>query len=160
MRTNKMRTKRTVLQPEQADALLEKYYEGMTTVAEEHQLVVFLSQENLPQRFEADRALLSYFAGTKKVVKQKVMITPFIRWSSVAATLLLGLFLAKAFISEKPVNYAYINGQKCTDINVVKEKALASLQVIISAPNEVKASAGHLNDDALVEQQLSQLIGR
>jgi hypothetical protein len=94
------------------------------------------------------------------VVKQKVMITPFIRWSSVAATLLLGLFLAKAFISEKPVNYAYINGQKCTDINVVKEKALASLQVIISAPNEVKASAGHLNDDALVEQQLSQLIGR
>jgi len=149
-----MMTKKSIT-TQQAEALLEKYYEGLTSVVEERLLQAFLSQKDLPQRFEADRALLDYFAGTKKRVASKTKMMPIIRWGSVAAALLLGLFLANTFITEKPVNYAYINGQKCTDINVVTKEALASLQIIQSAPNEVSASVNHLNDDELVKQQLA-----
>ncbi len=153
-----MMTKKRIT-TEQAEALLERYYEGLTSVADERLLHVFLSQKNLPQRFEADQALLGYFAETKKKATLKTKIMPIIRWGSVAATLLLGLFLAKTFLNDKQVNYAYINGRRCTDINVVTKEALASLQVIQSAPNEVSVSVNHLNDDELVKQQLAMFTG-
>jgi hypothetical protein len=38
---------------------------------------------------------------------------------------------------------------------VVTKEALASLQIIQSAPNEVSASVTHLNDDELIKQQLA-----
>ena len=46
---------------EQADKLIEKYYDGLTTVAEEKKLGYFLSQPNLPEQYKVERDILGFF---------------------------------------------------------------------------------------------------
>lgn len=140
----------------EAENLLEKYYEGATTVEEERQLQKFLSQNNLPSRFEADRAILGYFAESRPAKTQQIPIASFIRWSSVAATLLVGLFLTKFLLSNHVhLNYAYVNGQKITNIKEIKAQAMASLQIIASSPDEVQASTRDLNNNEIINQELA-----
>ena len=50
-------SKQTTISAAEADALLEKYYEGFTSAEEERLLHLFLSQPGLPERYEADRAM-------------------------------------------------------------------------------------------------------
>ncbi|MBB3187299.1 hypothetical protein [Microbacter margulisiae] len=140
----------------EAENLLEKYYEGATTVEEERQLQQFLSQKDLPLRFEADQAILGYFAESRPETKKQASIVSFIRWSSVAATLLVGFFLAKfLFSNQVQLNYAYVNGQKITNIKEIKAQAMASLQIIASSPDEVQASTRDLNNNEIINQELA-----
>jgi len=132
-----------------ADELLDKYYEGLTTKAEENQLINFLKQKGLPERFIVHQAILGYF--WKEKGKSHSVIIPFIRWVSIAAAVLLVLICLKSPVSQKQSNYAYINGEKITDIRIVKAKALSSLQEITSSPDEVQKSIDNLNDDNLVQ---------
>jgi len=82
---------------------------------------------------------------------------PFIRWISIAAAVFAGLFCIKSFIGERQTNYAYINGVKITDAQVVKSKALNSLLAITSTPDEVQKSISNLNDNELEQEQLHLL---
>ena len=127
---------------QEADTLLEKYYEGNTSTAEEKQLKDFLAQGRLPRRFDADKAILGYFAGKKQ--KPESVIIPFLRWASVAAILSGIILISKYIATDGPTSYAYINGQKYTNIQVVKEQALASLEVVSSSPDEVAEIAKNL----------------
>jgi len=140
---------------EKADILLEKYYEGFTSVEEERLLQAFLSQPNLPERYEADRDLLGYFARQKSVTKPQAVIMPLVvRWTSIAAALAGAFFLVKTFLPDNRSCYAYIDGQKVTNMEVVKAQAMASLHEISSSPDEVKESTKHLDNDELVKEQL------
>lgn len=138
---------------QEAEDLLNRYYEGLTTVDEENQLSAFLQKQDLPIRFKTDRAIFGYFASRKK--KSHLIIRPFIPWIGIAAAILIGLFCMKSLIIEKQTNYAYINGEKTTDVRVLKTKALSSLQAIASAPDEVQNCISNLNDNELVKEQLS-----
>ena len=59
----------------EADGLIEKYYDGLTSVAEEKELRSFLSQPNLPEQYKVERDILGFFEEKKKkrmsVLKQK-----------------------------------------------------------------------------------------
>jgi len=134
-----MRKKITI---QEADTLLEKYYEGKTSTAEEKLLKTFLMQDHLPRRFDADKAILGYFAGKKQ--KPESVIVPFFRWASVAAILSGIILISKYSTTDDPTSYAYINGQKYTNIQVVKEQALTSLEVVSSSPDEVAEIAKNL----------------
>ncbi|UHG89282.1 HEAT repeat domain-containing protein [Spirosoma oryzicola] len=48
------------------EALLKKYYEGETTVAEENQLRQFFQQENVPEHLRSHTAQFRYFAEARK----------------------------------------------------------------------------------------------
>jgi len=138
----------------EAEVLLEKYYEGMTTVAEEKHLHDFLSQENLPACFDADKALLGYFA--KQKTKKKAPVIQFVRWASVAAVFLAFILTTGYLYSQSNSSYVYINGERYTDISVIKDKAIASIKEIAESPDEVKESTRLLTDNNdLVEQQIS-----
>ena len=50
--------KTTQIPQKEADRLLEKYYDGLTTTAEERLLQQFLLQDNLPTRYDPDKAIL------------------------------------------------------------------------------------------------------
>ena len=137
-----------IITTEQAEILLDRYYEGYTSVEEEQLLYIFLSQKNLPEKFDADKALLAYFATHKK--KTKIRIIPLLRWTSVAASVIIGIMLITRFLM--PVNYdsyAYIDGHKITNIEKVKEQMIASIQSWNNADTET-----NVDMDELIIQQL------
>lgn len=145
---NKIHTK----SPEEADVLLQKYYEGETTNAEEKWIVDFLSQTKIPERFNADKAIFGFFTGKKQ--KPKAIHIPLMKWASIAAIFFGLIFLAKGFYNEKQSDYTYINGQKHTDTQIVKEQALASLDNLSASCNEIETSAENLRNDDLIASQL------
>ena len=46
---------------EQADRLIDKYYEGATSVAEEDALRSFLQQKGLPRKYDAEKAIFEHW---------------------------------------------------------------------------------------------------
>jgi hypothetical protein len=154
-------SKHTVISATEADALLEKYYEGFTSAEEERQLHLFLSQPNLPERYEADRAMMGYFAGEKQAVKpeKRTAIIPMIRWASVAAALIGGIFLVRSMMVEKPQCYAYVDGVKVTDVTAVKAEAMQSISEIASGSDEVAQTTRQFQTQQIVKDQLSVFSG-
>jgi hypothetical protein len=78
--------------------LLEKYFDGETSIAEENELKVYFSSEDVAQHLEQYKAMFGYFKSAKEqefaqkiplqTTKQKVA------WLSIAASIvvLLGMF--------------------------------------------------------------------
>lgn len=137
-----------------ADVLIEKYYEGLTTLAEEKQLNDFLSQKDIPDRFDTEKAMFGFFANQKGKPKgNKIQL---LRWASVAAVFITMFFSTGYLFSQNEKDYAYIDGKVYTDVNIVKNSALASINDLARTNDEVKTSAGLLQDNHdLIEQQLS-----
>ena len=136
----------------EADRLIEKYYDGLTTGAEEKQLQQFLMRSDLPEKYNAEQAIFGYFDHKKG--KKHVRMLPYMRWAAVAAVLLLVVAGPQFFVSAHPSDFAYIDGRKVSDIREVKSHALASLGDISSSKDEVKESLKNINDNELIEQQL------
>ncbi len=154
-------SKNKTISMKEADALLEKYYEGFTSAEEERLLHLFLSQPGLPQRYEADRAMMGYFAGEKQTVKpvKRPVIIPMIRWASVAAALIGGIFLVRSVMMEKPQCYAYVDGVKVTDMTAVKAEAMQSIDAIASGPDEVAQTTKQFKTEQVIKDQLSVFSG-
>lgn len=136
----------------EADRLIEKYYDGLTTGAEEKQLKEFLMQPGLPEQYTPEQAIFGYFDHKKE--KKHVNLRSSLRWAAVAAVIVLGVYGTQLFISTDQSNYAYIDGRKVSDIKEIKSQALASLDDISSSKDEVQESLKNINDNELVEQQL------
>jgi hypothetical protein len=141
----------------EADMLIEKYYEGLTTVEEEKQLRDFLSQPSLPERFEPEQAILGYFNHKKQ--KTHFSLLPTIRWASAAAVIALIIIGSQLFVIERQSNYAYIDGKKVTDVREIKSQALASLSDISSSTDEVAEGLKSINGNELIQQQLDVFSG-
>lgn len=78
--------------------LIEKYFEGETTIAEEKELQTYFSSEDVAQHLDQYKAMFGYFASAKEQkFEQKI---PFLAkkrnlaWLSIAASIvvLLGMF--------------------------------------------------------------------
>ena len=137
---------------EEADQLIERYYDGLTSVEEERQLKEFLLQPGLPARYEAEQAIFGYFKPQQE--KSEFNIRPFMRWAGVAAILLVGVFSIQILVPEVHANYAYVDGRKITDINEIKLQAMATLNDIPSGNSEVEESINNLNNKDIIKQQL------
>jgi hypothetical protein len=150
-------SKQITISAAEADALLEKYYEGFTSAEEERLLHLFLSQPGLPERYGADRAMMGYFGSEKQAVKpvKRTVIIPMIRWASVAAALIGGIFLVRSMMMEKSQCYAYVDGVKVTDMTAVKAEAMQSIDEIASGPDEVAQTTKQFKAEQIVKDQLS-----
>jgi len=140
-----------------ADRLIERYYEGLTSLEEEKELQKFLSKPNLPERFETDKAILGYF--DRKKPKKHFNVQPYVRWASVAAVIGFVIVSVQLITAENRNDFAYVDGVKITNAREVKSKALASLNDISSMNNEVEDGLNNLNDDNIIEQQLDMFSG-
>jgi hypothetical protein len=169
---------------EEADALFEKYYDGVTTGAEEKLLQEFLQQEGLPERFWAERALFGYFEEERQLgttfqeVRLEIeapdlsdgsenktklppqnfwlRLNPVLKWSFAAAVLLFGVFILDNRIQAQNSDVAYIDGIRCTNSNQVTALALASINQIDLGSDEVSGTVDNMNDVNLVESSLQQ----
>jgi hypothetical protein len=147
---------------ERIDQLLENYFEGQTTVQEEKELQRFFQQNNLPEKYRAEKAMFDYFVAEKS---KKVKKVPFYRtlWVQTAATaaviiLAFGLFLqmpqGQALISGR--SYMIKNGKVINDPDLVRKEALKSLDVVTgNSKSKVKTKADD-EAQAIMLQQLSQ----
>lgn len=136
----------------EADRLIEKYYEGLTSVKEEKLISEFLLQKDLPERFAVEKDIFGYFGHKKQ--KPVFSISPFIRWTGVAAGIISVVFCLRVLTNPHSTDYACINGVKTTNMTEIKSQALASLSGMSSKTNEVEEGFKSLENHESVEQQL------
>jgi len=136
----------------EADKLIEKYYDGLTTFAEERQLQRFLEQADLPEKYQVERDIFGFYEHKK--VRKQVTLRPYLRWVAVAAVVLMVVAGPQLFIPAHSSDYAYIDGRKISDIREVRSQALVSLEDISATKDEVQESFKNINDTRLMEQQL------
>jgi len=141
----------------EADALIEKYYDGFTTVEEEKRLQAFLSQNGLPERYAAEQAIFGYFKNRKS--KQAFTLRPYLKWAGSVAAVFVILVAGLQFIQPTYASYAYVNGKKITDLDQVKVQALNSLNNVSGKNNEVKQTLNDITDNQLIKQQLDVFSG-
>lgn len=129
------------------DELINKYFEGETSAAEEQEIRMFFAKENVPQHLLLYKPMFAYFEEEIARKEVKVVTTNrfkrrkiFYMVSGIAAAMLLLLgigqllfFPGNTFCSG---NYVVINGRCYTDIHTVREYALNALQEVSSSPEE------------------------
>lgn len=145
--------RQVVISSTQADELLEKYYEGKTSVREENMLRAFLAQPDIPERFDAERDIFGYFQGKK--AKQTVSLPQTFKWAAAVAVIAVvisgGLFFYR---TPATISYAYIDGEKTTDVNMIKSLAFTSFSNIASENNEIENNLNDIQNDGLIKTQL------
>ncbi len=142
---------------EQADKLIEKFYEGLTTLDEEKLLQAFLSHANLPSKYKTEQAIFGYFSTKKQ--KKRFQIRPFLQWTGAAAAMLILALGIETYAWKNQESYAYIDGVKITNKNEIKTQALASLSIVSADNYEVEQSLENLNDSELMQNQLDVFSG-
>jgi hypothetical protein len=128
-------------------ALLEKYYDGTTSCADEDSLHRLLRRADVPAEFATDKALFGFWRAEQRSKIGKSNLAHRLRpWMAVAAVglLLLGMGTMRMLIAE-PQSYAYINGKRTTAPDKLRTAMAASLMAVSSGHNEV--------DDALHAMQ-------
>lgn len=121
------------------DKLLEKYFEGETSLEEEKILRQYFRQPDIDERHKIYAPMLNFFSEERKevaIIKKRKKI-PFYVWTSIAASILLVLCV-KLFVDVPNTgSLVYINGKKITDINTINSEALISLENISDVNEDV-----------------------
>ncbi len=150
--------KRNNISLQEAEKLIERYYEGETSVAEENLLCEYLSGKNVPARFEAEKAILGYFASEKK--KKSVWLIPNnLKWIASAAAV-AAIFLAILFSNQpSATSYAYVDGKKITDKDKIFALAQTTVGNLMSGMNEVEIGLENIESGQTIESQLDVFAG-
>ena len=135
---------------DKTEELLEKYFDGRTTCAEEHDLRQAFIQGNIPEHLEVYRPL---FAGLDKVStrqghaedltppRRKIALhsSRFRHWAgTIAAGLALCLVLARLLtVNEESENYVIIDGKRYTEPTLVQAKAREALDNVSYTDEEL-----------------------
>ncbi len=150
--------KRNNLSLQEAEKLIEKYYEGKTSVAEEKVLRAYLSGKNVPPQFEAEKAILGYFASEKKK-KTTHLVPNALKWVASAAAV-AAIFLS-ILLTHQPsaTSYAYVNGKKITDKDKIIALAQTTVGNLLSETDEVEKGLKNIQSDQIIESQLDVFAG-
>lgn len=156
------------------EELLEKYFEGNTSAAEEKELRVFFSSKEVPAHLEVYRPLFIYFNEEieKERESESEKVIPFVKtsnprrvlyWvSGIAASIfiLLGIgrlwvFPGTTFCSD---NYIVINGRCYTDKQMIKTHVLEALNEISSQEEDLLPFLGEEGfEHEIIQNQLREL---
>ena len=143
--------RRNIITVDEAEKLMEKYYEGSTTVAEENQLRTFLAQSNVPPQFEAEKTIFGYYESKKD--RKNFRLQPYLRWAA-AAVIAAGVIIpVSIFQASGKTNYAYINGVKTTNTQEIISLAQTTIN-FVSDNNEVEDGLDNLKNDETIKNQL------
>ncbi|WP_103072239.1 hypothetical protein [Aquimarina sediminis] len=89
------------------EKLLEKYFEGETTISEEKELKVYFTRETVPAHLERYKSLFEYFSEESTItatrdLKLETKRKPRLAWIGVAASvaLIAGIFLTRTTPAE------------------------------------------------------------
>lgn len=153
------------------DELLNKYFEGETTSAEESQLRAFFASDDVPEHLSVYKPLFAYFreeigkqAGkpAKTVHRSIARRTVLYLVSGIAACVLLALGIGQLLHPLDPCfcsdNYVVINGRCYTDIYKVRTLAIEALQEVATPADEYFPETDSEPDtQEIVDNQLKEL---
>ena len=143
--------RRNIITVQEAEKLMEKYYEGSTTVAEENQLRTFLAQSNVPPQFEAEKTIFGYYESKKD--RKNFRLQPYLRWAA-AAVITAGVIIpVSIFQASGKTSYAYINGVRITNTQEIISLAQTTINYV-SDNNEVEDGLDNLKNDETIKTQL------
>ncbi len=142
------------------EQLIERYFDGETTIAEEKKLHKFFAQKEVPEQFRAEKAMFNHFARQKaaRQPKRAKLIPMLMRWSAVAAVI-----MGVAWFMLKPTNeviliggagYVIVNGKIITDPNTVQEHALKALDDVSCSPKKKRSNVRSAEAEQLMKEQL------
>jgi hypothetical protein len=100
------------------EKLLEKYFEALTTEAEERDLRKYFSGDQVAEHLEPYRPMFAYFSEAKqeRSIRQVPLKTRrhLYQWISVAAMIVLvaGVYFGKQYQERKEAEYAYLQTKK------------------------------------------------
>ncbi len=127
--------------------LVNRYFEGLTSLEEEQFLCNYFQGEEIDEEFEALKPLFRFFIeerkSTEKGSKGEKRKIEWIQWISVAACLVLIVGLGLFFNSQRNVkitSQAYIDGEKYTDIELIQSQVLNSLINLSEGEEDVFSS--------------------
>ena len=143
--------RRNIITVDEAEKLIEKYYEGETTVAEENQLRTFLAQSNVPPQFEAEKAIFGYYESKK--ARKHFRLQPYLRWAAVAVIAAGVIIPVSIFQASGKTSYAYINGVRITNTQEIISLAQTTINYV-SDNNEVEDGLDNLKNDETIKNQL------
>jgi uncharacterized membrane protein YukC len=131
----------------QIESLIEKYFEGLTSLKEEQSLRDYFQQETIAQELEIYRPMFQFFSSEQGAVHRvptvvhRVPITLY-RWIgiAVAACLILMIGLKFSFDTQKTLpktSQAYIDGKKYTNIERIQMEVIKSLEGFSEGDEEI-----------------------
>lgn len=149
--------KRNIISLQEAEKLIEKYYEGETSVSEENLLCEYFSGKNVPAKFEAEKAIFGYFANEKE--KKFVKLRPYaLKWvSSIAAV--AAIFLSILFNLPSATSYAYVDGKKITNKKEIIVLAQTTVGNLVSEMDDVEKGLENIQFGQEIESQLDVFAG-
>lgn len=146
-----MRKDKITLQ--KANELINRYYEGITDKQDEQQIANFLANNPTLKGFEAERAMFSYYQQQKSAMVIK--LHPAKKWVSVAATAAIIIIGTLFYTYNKPQGYAFVDGKKITDKEIVRSLAMASFQSVQKETAQPKKELETFqNSNDIVDNQL------
>ena len=128
-------TERKTISKKEGDQLLERYYEGQTSLEEERMVRIFLSSKEADgEAYEVDRAALGLTCALKKRQKKSTFMRYWPTVAAVAACLVLAIGLWNVNADSQSDCIAYINGEKCTDPTVVMQHVNETMSSVTENP--------------------------
>jgi tRNA G46 methylase TrmB len=128
-------------------ALLEKYFEGLTSLEEEQALREYFQGEKIDPELKIYQPLFQFFANARPRVLRLPSLAwrgwgKGLSWLSIAAAacilLFIGLKLTHRTLPE--TSQAYIDGKKYTNIEVIQIEALKALDNLSDSDEDVYSS--------------------
>ena len=129
--------------------LLDKYFEGNTSIQEEFKLKNFFSSEgDIPHDLLYAKALFTHLKNERELVCNKQLTKPVARKiiytvSGIAASLFLAMFLLFSYQKQDDkIIYAYINGKAITDKNIAERY---TKQVLLAVSQNLEKGTKNLD---------------
>jgi hypothetical protein len=132
--------------------MIEKYFEGLTSLEEEQLLCDYFKNEDIPEALKMYQPMFQFFSEEKAAVGKKMISLHtkeskrknIFRYSiAVAASLLLLFALKPVFNTHKTLpetSQAYIDGKKYTNIELIQSEALKALENFSAGNDDVYSS--------------------
>ena len=137
----RLKLKKTITAQE-ADALINKYYDGTTTNTEEERLRRFLRQEGLPSKYRAEQVIFGYFEQQAVGKGRAVRLVNICRAAAMVAVVALAGAALYKFAKPDYKAVAYVDGRQITDKKTVKTLAENTLDNVLAADNTIEEQLG------------------
>ena len=133
------------------EKLLEKYFEGETTLSEEKELKVYFTGESVPSHLERYKDLFQFFSNESQVtassevsLKTNTSKVPWYTWIGVAASIAL---IVGLFIKDIPpgADHEGVYGTY-DDPEIALQKTKEALDLVARLMNEGKKELVYLNE--------------
>ncbi|MFD2565624.1 hypothetical protein [Aquimarina rubra] len=150
------------------EKLLEKYFEGETTLSEEKELKVYFTGESVPSHLERYKDLFQFFSNESQVtatseVQLSTNRVPWYTWIGVAASiaLIVGLFMTNLLPGADPDKGPLLvmegNPGTIEDPEIALQKTKEALDLVAKLMNEGKKDLVYLNEFETAKKDLVYL---